>query len=282
MCSFRPHGQRSSFARCPCEDSFVVSNNESFPKQESTPGPQTGRGEQFRTISPVPSSIYLSTHHLIVNSLLEWSKLIIQLMKEGNGKRTFELGLIVTMSCHPWDSNSKKTLRQLTPGLSGTQWLEDLFRHKQPKIPLLISSFDSSELTLTPFVEPSQPDEPPIPGLSQPSEPHEDASKCEPEPEVAPTQSMEEPFAHPTTTPSVIIINDMLIGSSTHSPEIPPISPKDPTAPFPSSHNEAWPEFMDLRLTLMIPQAIVHESINQILLEHCQLLHMISFMDATH
>ncbi|MBW0507804.1 hypothetical protein O181_047519 [Austropuccinia psidii MF-1] len=153
----------------------------------------------------------------------------------------------------------EQTLRQLTPGLSGTQWLEDLFVHKQPKIPFLISTFYSSELTLTHFVEPSQPDEPPIPGLSQPSEPYEDASTCEPEPEVAPIQSMEEPFAHPTTTPSIIIINDMLIGSSTPSPEIPPISPKDPTASSPQSHNEAWQEFMELRLTLMIPQAIVHE-----------------------
>ncbi|MBW0570251.1 hypothetical protein O181_109966 [Austropuccinia psidii MF-1] len=80
-----------------------------------------------------------------------------------------------------------------TPGLSGTQWLEDLFRSKQPEFHLL-SSFDSSELTVPPFVEPSQMDEPPIPGPSPSSEPHEDVQTCEHEPEVAPTQSMEEPF----------------------------------------------------------------------------------------
>ncbi|MBW0485053.1 hypothetical protein O181_024768 [Austropuccinia psidii MF-1] len=101
---------------------------------------------------------------------------------------------------HPWDSNAKneptkspipslpcqQTPWQLTPGPSGTQWFEPKFN--------LISTFDSSELTLPPFVEPSQTDEPPIPGLSPSSEPHEDVPTREPEPDVAPTQSMEESF----------------------------------------------------------------------------------------
>ncbi|MBW0502981.1 hypothetical protein O181_042696 [Austropuccinia psidii MF-1] len=58
------------------------------------------------------------------------------------------------------------------------------------------------------------------------------------------------------------------------SPEIPPISPENPTASsspvtsFPHSHDEICQEFTDLRPTLMIPQAIVHKSINQILLEN--------------
>ncbi|MBW0519274.1 hypothetical protein O181_058989 [Austropuccinia psidii MF-1] len=68
----------------------------------------------------------------------------------------------------------KQTPWQPTPGLSGTQWLEDL------------------------FCEPSQHNEPPIPVPSQCSKPqvpsHEDALSCEPEPEEAPMQSMEEPF----------------------------------------------------------------------------------------
>ncbi|MBW0525930.1 hypothetical protein O181_065645 [Austropuccinia psidii MF-1] len=88
----------------------------------------------------------------------------------------------------------KQTLRQPTPGPSGTQWSEDLFHGKQPKFNL-ICTFDSSELTLPPFVEPSQSDEPPIPGPGPPSEPHEDIATREPEPEVALTQSMGEPFA---------------------------------------------------------------------------------------
>ncbi|MBW0490425.1 hypothetical protein O181_030140 [Austropuccinia psidii MF-1] len=87
----------------------------------------------------------------------------------------------------------EQNLRQPTPGLSGTQWSEDLFCSKQPKFHL-ISTFDSSYLTLPPFVEPSRTNEPPILGPSPSSKPHEEVPTCEPEPEVAPTQSMEEPF----------------------------------------------------------------------------------------
>ncbi|MBW0555095.1 hypothetical protein O181_094810 [Austropuccinia psidii MF-1] len=88
----------------------------------------------------------------------------------------------------------KQTPRKPTPGLSGTQWSEDLFCGKKPPFPFLLLAFASSELNFPPFVEPSKYDEPPIPGLSQPSEPHEDTLTCEPEPEVAPMQSTEEPF----------------------------------------------------------------------------------------
>ncbi|MBW0495675.1 hypothetical protein O181_035390 [Austropuccinia psidii MF-1] len=59
----------------------------------------------------------------------------------------------------------KQTPRQPTPGPSGTQWLEELFC------------------------------KPPIPGPSPSSKPPEDVPTCEAEPEVAPTQSTEEPFA---------------------------------------------------------------------------------------
>ncbi|MBW0484277.1 hypothetical protein O181_023992 [Austropuccinia psidii MF-1] len=106
----------------------------------------------------------------------------------------------------------KQTPQQPTPGPSGTQWSEYLFR------------------------KPSQTDEPPIPGLSPSSKPHEDVRTCEPEPEVAPTQSMEEPFACPTPPHSIIIINDMPAGSSS-----------------PHSHYEACQEFTYLRPALMIP-----------------------------
>ncbi|MBW0577298.1 hypothetical protein O181_117013 [Austropuccinia psidii MF-1] len=129
----------------------------------------------------------------MVTSLRDRSEVIIWPMKDDNGKMTFEVGPIVTMSCHPWDSNAKKTLEQPTPDPSGTQWPEDLFCGKQPKIHL-ISTFDSSELTLPPFVEPSQTNESPIPGPSPSSESHEDIPAHEHEPEVAPMQSMEEPF----------------------------------------------------------------------------------------
>ncbi|MBW0474013.1 hypothetical protein O181_013728 [Austropuccinia psidii MF-1] len=107
----------------------------------------------------------------------------------------------------------KQTLWQPTPGLSGTQWLEDLFRSKKPTFLFLILTFTSSELTLPPFVEPSQHNEPSIPGPTQASEPHEDPSACEPEPEVAPMQSTQELFACPATPAPIIIIVDTPVGS---------------------------------------------------------------------
>ncbi|MBW0528434.1 hypothetical protein O181_068149 [Austropuccinia psidii MF-1] len=140
----------------------------------------------------------------------------------------------------------EQTLRQPTPGLSGTRWSEDLSH------------------------EPSQHNEPPIPSPSPSSKPPEDVPTHEPEPEVPPTQSTEEPFAHPATPRS-----------------FPPTAPKNPTSSSPlvpsspHSHNDACQEFTNLRPTLMIPQAIVHESINQILSEHFCLLHMIPFVDAS-
>ncbi|MBW0485981.1 hypothetical protein O181_025696 [Austropuccinia psidii MF-1] len=238
-------------------------------------GPQTGRWEQFWMISPVPSSINLSPpllgHHLMLTSLLDWSEVIFQPTKHGDCKRKFELGPIITMSCHPCyfslaiEQNPpnpppqdtpiphmpcEQTPRQPTPGPSGAQWLEDLFR------------------------ETSQHNEPPIPGPIQCSKPQvpsqEDALTHEPEPEEALTQSMKEPFARPATPPS-----------------IPPVAAKNPNSSSspaprsPQSHDEARQEFTNLRPTLMIPRAIVHKSINRILLEHCQLLYMITFVDAT-
>ncbi|MBW0534535.1 hypothetical protein O181_074250 [Austropuccinia psidii MF-1] len=73
----------------------------------------------------------------------------------------------------------EQTLQKPTPGPSVTQWLEDSCRGNKKTIPFLFSTFDSSELTLPPFVEPSQPDEPPISGLSQPSEPPPGRISCQ-------------------------------------------------------------------------------------------------------
>ncbi|MBW0475365.1 hypothetical protein O181_015080 [Austropuccinia psidii MF-1] len=64
----------------------------------------------------------------------------------------------------------KQTPQKPTPGPSGTQWLEDLFGGKQKAIPVLILTLESSELTLTLFVKPSQHNGPPIPGPSQASD----------------------------------------------------------------------------------------------------------------
>ncbi|MBW0560883.1 hypothetical protein O181_100598, partial [Austropuccinia psidii MF-1] len=98
-------------------------------------------------------------HHPMVTSLLNRSKVIMRPMKDGDGKRTFKLGPIVTNGIQMPNLPCKQTLQQPTPG---------------PK--------------------PSQTEEPPIPGPSPSTQAPEDIPTCEPGPEVAPKQSTEEPF----------------------------------------------------------------------------------------
>ncbi|MBW0593602.1 hypothetical protein O181_133317, partial [Austropuccinia psidii MF-1] len=82
---------------------------------------------------------------------------------------------------------------------------------------------------------------------------------------------------HPTpSSPSTICPLDP------HMFPLPPSAPENSTASSPHSHNDAFQELNDLQLTFMIPRAIFHESINQILLEHRQLLHIILFVDVAH
>ncbi|MBW0493216.1 hypothetical protein O181_032931 [Austropuccinia psidii MF-1] len=178
---------------------------------------RNGFREGFWTITPSPQVLIcpppLLGHHAMVTSLLDLSEVITWPIKDGNGKRTFDLGPIVTMSCHPWDSNAKvksnqpnplqqdspipilpceETLRQPTPGPSGTQWLEDLFH-----------------------------DEPPTPGLSPSSKPHEDIPTCEPEPELDPL--------HPTpSSPSRICPSDRSLHSYPGSLPVPLRAPPPP------------------------------------------------------
>ncbi|MBW0481065.1 hypothetical protein O181_020780 [Austropuccinia psidii MF-1] len=195
-------------ARCCREGSFGVNNDESIPKREWTPGPQTGRQEQLRTIRPVPSSINLSTpllgHHLMVTSLLDQSKVIIWLMKDGNGKRTFELGLIVTMSFHPWDSNAKNKTNQIPCNKT---------------LPFLVC-------------QPSQPNEPPIPGLSPSSKPHEDIPSCEPEPELVPLHPLHDHHRqYARRIPPPLSPSPRVPPPSTPTLEIPPISPRTQLPP---------------------------------------------------
>ncbi|MBW0522759.1 hypothetical protein O181_062474 [Austropuccinia psidii MF-1] len=124
----------------------------------------------------------------------------------------------------------EQTLWQPTPGPSGTQLSEDLFCGKQKAVPFLILPFKSSELTLPPFVEPSQNNEPPILGPSKASDSqlpsHESALTIEPEPEVHSMQSTKDPFAPPATPCSIIIIDNMPV--KTPPPLLFPISPLPP------------------------------------------------------
>ncbi|MBW0484525.1 hypothetical protein O181_024240 [Austropuccinia psidii MF-1] len=198
-----------------------------FPSGNGLWDPKQANGNDSRQLALSPQASIcpppLLGHHQMVTSLLNQSKGIIRPMKDGNGKRTFELGLIVTISCHPWDSKAKNKTHQIPP--NKTHPFNDL-SHK-----------------------PSQHNEPPIFDLSSSSEPPEDVATCEPEPEVAPTKSMEEPFVCPATSCSVIIINNTPVRSPppispaptlppstptpVPSPDLPPIATKNPTASSP-------------------------------------------------
>ncbi|MBW0560291.1 hypothetical protein O181_100006 [Austropuccinia psidii MF-1] len=166
-----------------------------FPSRNGCRDPKQADRNAFGQLAPFPQvSICpcpLQGHHPMVTLLLDQREVIIQPIKDGNEQNPpnppQQDSPVPCMPC-------KQTPRQPTPGLTGTQWSEDLFHGMQPHFPFLILTFSSSELTLPPFVEPSQHNEPPIPGLSKPSEPHEDFSTCGPEPDVAPMQSMEETF----------------------------------------------------------------------------------------
>ncbi|MBW0561503.1 hypothetical protein O181_101218 [Austropuccinia psidii MF-1] len=107
-------------------------------------------------------------------------------MKDGDGKRKFELGPIVTMACHPWDSNAKNTTHLIPP--DKTHPLHLCLASKPRGNPL--------QARVAPDGWGTYPthDEPPIPGPSPSSKPPEDVPTCESEPDVALTHSTEEPF----------------------------------------------------------------------------------------
>ncbi|MBW0588447.1 hypothetical protein O181_128162 [Austropuccinia psidii MF-1] len=135
-------------------------------------------------------------HHPMVISLLDLSEVIIWPMKDSDEQDP----------PNPPQQDSpipslprKQALRQPTPGTSGTQWSEELFR------------------------EPSQTKEPPIPGPSPSSQPPEDDTTHEPEPEVAPTQSTEEPFGKSPplflhSSQLLLTISSTISSLSCHSP----------------------------------------------------------------
>ncbi|MBW0517870.1 hypothetical protein O181_057585 [Austropuccinia psidii MF-1] len=234
------------------------------------------------SICPPP----LLGYHLMVTSLLDRSEIIIRPMKDADGALTFKLGPIVTMSCHPYHTELFPLQIEQNPP-------------NPPQQDSPVQCMPCEQTLWQPTPEPSQNHEPPIPGPSPSSKPCEDVETRDPEPEVAPTHSMEEPCACPTATRLVIIIDDTPFAfpppfspspspppatpTLVPSPDLPPIDTENPTAsslPVPrSSHsyNDTCQEFTDLRPTLRIPQAI-----NQILLEHHFLLHIIPFVDATH
>ncbi|MBW0574649.1 hypothetical protein O181_114364 [Austropuccinia psidii MF-1] len=252
-----------------------------FPSRNGPRDPKQADGNNSRRLAlSLQASICpprLLGHHPMVTSLLDQSEVIIWPMKDGDGKRTFELGT----------KSTKCPLTRLTHSIYALQ-ANPAATHSWPK--------DLSH-------EPSQHNEPPIPGLSPSTKPPEDLATCRPEPEAAPTQSMEEPFgksqlhfltlpnfslpllcpspARPTTPRSIIIINDTPVKSPplplpstsltpppstpTRVPslDLPPIAAENPAAftpPVPSSshsYDDACQELTHLQPTLIILQAII-------------------------
>ncbi|MBW0538611.1 hypothetical protein O181_078326 [Austropuccinia psidii MF-1] len=242
-----------------------------FPSRNGPQDPKQADGNDSGRLALFPKALIcphpLIGHHLIVASLLDWSKVIIRPMKDGNGKRTFELGPIVTISSHPWDSNAKNKTHLIPP--DKTHPFNVCLASKPRSNPLLARVAPD---------EPSQHHQPPIPGPSPCSKPPEDIATHEPKPEVAPTKSMEELFARPATPRLVIIIDDMPVRSPTTLPlwtpvpppltptpvpflDIPPIAAKNPTAsspPVPSSshsYDDACQEFRE-ELNSLFAQAL--------------------------
>ncbi|MBW0576250.1 hypothetical protein O181_115965 [Austropuccinia psidii MF-1] len=158
---------------------FPCGNGHRDPKQADS----NDSGQLALSLPVLICPPHLLGHHPMVTSLLDQSEVIFRPMKDGNGERTFKLGPIVTMSCHPWDSNAKNKTHQIPP----------------TRLP-----HSTNALQANPTATHSRPewhpmhDEPPIPVPSPSSEPPEDVLTCEPEPEVAPTQSTEEPFGKST------------------------------------------------------------------------------------
>ncbi|MBW0530335.1 hypothetical protein O181_070050 [Austropuccinia psidii MF-1] len=82
---------------------FPSGNGHQDPKQADRSNSRELAWFHLVSICPPP----LLGHHTMLTSLPYQREVIIRGMKDDDGERTFVLGLIVTMPCHPWDSNSK-------------------------------------------------------------------------------------------------------------------------------------------------------------------------------
>ncbi|MBW0520194.1 hypothetical protein O181_059909 [Austropuccinia psidii MF-1] len=184
-----------------------------FPSGNGHQDPKQANGNDSGQLALSPPVLIcpppLLGHHLMVTSLLDWSKVIIRPMKDGDGKRTFKLGPIVTHGIQmPKTKPTKSPPTRLTHSMYALQ-AKPAATHSRPKWHPMVGG------------QPSQHNEPPIPGPSPSSKPPEDILTCKPEPEVAPKQSTEEPFARPVTPRSIIIIDDMPVGSPLPGAKLP-------------------------------------------------------------
>ncbi|MBW0526465.1 hypothetical protein O181_066180 [Austropuccinia psidii MF-1] len=270
-CATNPNTQ-DNLVRTP----LLSTTMRSFPRGNEFPDPKLADGNTSGQLALCPQVLIcpflLQGHHPMVTSLLDWSEVIIWPMKRGNGERKLELGLIVTMSCHPWDSNAK---------------------NKPTKSPATRDP-GSFELTLPPntmsHLLQARVHPPNHLRMFQPVRLNLRCLNtiiggtfcllifffyCFPVPNF-PSPLLQPSPACPATPCLFIIIDDTPIGSPPPSTptvvpatEIPPIAPKNSTPSSPHSHNGAHQEFINLKPTLLIPQEIFHDSINRILLENC-------------
>ncbi|MBW0580520.1 hypothetical protein O181_120235 [Austropuccinia psidii MF-1] len=130
----------------PAQDSLArtplwVTMMKVFPSGNGHRDPKQANRNHSRQLSlSLPVSICpppLLGHHPMVTSLLDLSKVIIWPMKDGYGKRTFALRPIFTMSCYPWDSNTKNKpteapLTRLTCFMYASQ-ANPVATHSRPK-----------------------------------------------------------------------------------------------------------------------------------------------------
>ncbi|MBW0569945.1 hypothetical protein O181_109660, partial [Austropuccinia psidii MF-1] len=145
------HPPASSHPRHPRKDSFVVNNDETISKRKWTPGPQAGQREQLWTISPVPSSINLSTppprppsnghftpqpeqSDYLADEGWQWREDIRAWADRHHVLSPMGFKCQKQNPPNPPRQDSpvpslprKQTPRQPTPGPSGTRWSEELF-----------------------------------------------------------------------------------------------------------------------------------------------------------
>ncbi|MBW0582328.1 hypothetical protein O181_122043 [Austropuccinia psidii MF-1] len=215
-CVTIPTMQQDALARTPLLSMMM----KAFLSRNGLPDPKLADANNSGRLAQCPPVLIcpppLQGHHPMVTSLLDWREVIIRPMKHRNGKRKFKLGMIVTMGFkHQIKKNPTKS--PLTRHSHSWYASQSKFvgTDSRPKCHPMVGG-------LVPF--PSQSSEFQVPS-------HEDASTCEPEPEVAPMQSTEERFARPATPCSVIIIDDTPIGSPPPSTPTPIPSPEIPSFP---------------------------------------------------
>ncbi|MBW0525212.1 hypothetical protein O181_064927 [Austropuccinia psidii MF-1] len=265
VCPFRPQGQRSSCPRHPCKDSFVVNNDETISKRKWTLGPQAGQRERFRMISPVPSSINLSTPPPRPPSDGHFTPQPEQSDYPADEGWQWQEDIRAWADRHHVLSPMAFKRQKQNPPNPPNKTLPFLVcLASKPRGNPLQARVAPDGLRNYSAVKSSQTKEPPIPGPSPLSQPPEDNTTCEPEPEVAPTQSMEEPFARPATPRSIIIIDDTPVGSppppppSSYptcppSPSVPPLHSNPGSLPVPREPRCKAPLICTMTLTRNSP-----------------------------